>query len=302
MNLRSSVLIIVLLFMTACSSGIAEVSFPELDKNGYSESEESVTEDSPLPTQTASPKITQEKDKQNIIKDSMTQDLEPSDGIWNPTHDTVVVVVSNFGGLMPITFAQNYIPEMQLFGDGRIIWVTTKPNGSRAVLHGQLTAREMNELLMRIQASGFYSWEERYANPLVMDAPEKCIRVMTLEEEKAVCEYIEGAPEAFGILFEWLAKGAGVVGQPYVPERGYVTSYPIGTTQEQVSGMVFEWDGSYGVQLEALQQGEWLEGKALRVAWQMANASPGMSLIREGETYYQISVQVPGVSLQAPAE
>lgn len=219
---------------------------------------------------------------------------------WNSAADNVVIRVTNFGGLMPEGFARNYIPELQVYGDGRAIWVDYKDNGSRAVLQGQLPPDELAGLLERIEASGFYGWDDRYENPLVMDAPEKCIQVNLIDRQKQVCEYVEGAPEAFHRLFDFLSLGAGIEGTAFVPSQAYVTSYAIGTTDRPLSGMVLSWEPVDGLTMPDLQSGQWLEGAGLQQLWQMTNAGPGGAVIQEGNTYYQLSVQITDVSLQAP--
>jgi hypothetical protein len=252
------------------------------------------------PDATARPPVT------NIPKGEDQMDKPEVDGgqvttnSWDATADNVVIRVTIFGGLMLEGFARNYIPELQVYGDGRAIWVDNKDNGSRAVLQGQLSDAELAALLERIEASGFYSWEDLYANPLVADAPEKCIVVKLVDRQKQVCEYVEGAPDAFHSLFDYLALGAGIQGTAYVPEEAYVTSYAIGTTDNPVSGMVLSWEPVDGLSMPDLQNGQWLEGDLLQQLWQMTNAGPGGAVIQEGNTYYKLSVQIPNVSLQEP--
>ncbi|MFN2198359.1 MAG: hypothetical protein ACK2UW_19725 [Anaerolineales bacterium] len=219
---------------------------------------------------------------------------------WDPAPDNVVIRVTNFGGLMPEFFARNYIPELLVYGDGRAILVNYNDNGSRVVLQGQMDATELTALLDRIEASGFYGWDERYENPLVMDASTKCIEVNLIDRQKQVCEYVEGAPEAFHSLFAYLEVGAGIEGSAFVPEQAFVTSFAIGTTESPISGMVLSWEPMDGLTMSDLQNGQWLEGDTLQQIWQMANAGPGGAVIQEGSTYYQLSVQIPNVSLQEP--
>jgi hypothetical protein len=218
---------------------------------------------------------------------------------WQESPEAVVISATLSGGFVPEFFAHNYIPDAQYFGDGRVVWVNFRANGSRAVLEGQLSPADLQAILERIEASGFYGWEERYANPLIADAPDRCIKVSTLEREKSVCEYVEGAPPEFHELYDWLVRGAGASGEPYVPERGYVTSYPIsGPFDEGVTS----WQAQDAPGLSEMENGVWLEGPALQQAWQIANASGVGAIVQQGDDYYQLSVKIPGLSRQVPPE
>jgi hypothetical protein len=55
-----------------------------------------------------------------------------------------------------------------------------------------------------------------------------------------------------------------------------------------------------GFSLEEATQGRWLEGETLAQVWKIVNANWARMIIQEGEAYYQLSIQVPDISLTPP--
>lgn len=228
---------------------------------------------------------------------------EPMDDLpWQQSPEAVVISATLSGGFVPRSYMVNYIPDAQYFGDGRVVWVNFRENGSRSVLEGQLSQADLLQILERIETSGFYGWEDRYANPLIADAPDRCVKVTTTERQKSVCEYVEGAPPEFHELYDWLVRGAGASGEPYVPERGYVTSHLIGAPSGEFAESVASWQAADAPGLSEMEDGVWLEGPALQQAWQIVNGSGPSAIVRQGDDFYELSVQIPGLSAEAPPE
>lgn len=220
---------------------------------------------------------------------------------WDKSAETVILSAYTCCGFVPQVYLMNYIPELTLWGDGRAVWVQVAEDGSRSVFEGRLSEEELRSFLQKIEETGFFDWQERYENPLVADAADKCIKVVLQDASKTVCEYFEGAPQAFHDLYAELAQGAGAQGSPYVPERGYLTSYLLGGVGQPVSKVDMEWaPEKQGVSLREAGQGVWVREGALEQAWQQVNLSSFGMVLQEGDSYYQISVQVPGLSFFEP--
>ena len=52
---------------------------------------------------------------------------------WDQSPDAVIIEATITGGLVPMNFMENYIPEAQVWGDGRIVWVEETSNGRRVL-------------------------------------------------------------------------------------------------------------------------------------------------------------------------
>lgn len=245
---------------------------------------------SPAPT-TAAPEPT-----------GMLAPTEPAPA-WRADPQAKIVTATYCCGLVPVHVKTNYIPAAQIWGDGRIIWTQFDPAGRRQVLVGRLSSERVAALLDGVVAEGFFEWQERYIAPnSPTDLPSKCLTIQVENRTKRVCEYFEGAPQAFHDFFDVIASGAGVTGEPYVPERAYLTAEQRG--QAAASAEILDWDdGALGVSLDQASQGMWLEqGPALARAWDVVNASAWQPLVKQGEDIYLLVLQVPGVSMTEPPE
>jgi hypothetical protein len=223
--------------------------------------------------------------------------------LWDDSPEALIVSATNCCGFVPEFVKLNYIPEAQIWGDGRIVWVQPGADNTRNVLEGKLGEDQLTALLQRAVADGFFGWEELYTSPAApSDLPTRCVYVQLEIASRKVCEYYEGAPQAFQDLYADLASGAGATGQPYAPEEAYLTAYPFpAPDQPTQEGELAIWDvDRTGVSLSQAVDGMWLSGPALEEAWKIVNQTPFVSAAQEGDTFYTLSLQIPGVSLVQP--
>jgi hypothetical protein len=219
---------------------------------------------------------------------------------WDTSPAALVIRASNCCGLVPQTFVDNYVPDAQLWGDGRLVWVESGAGGARQILTATLSTAEMEALLQSFVDAGFFGWQASYADYSVTDMPSTCLLVTLLSGAKQVCEYYQGAPAAFHQLFAEVVRGAGQTGTEFVPERGYLTAYPLPAGQP---GLAAEWQWpseAVGFGLAEAQSGLWVDGPALDLAWSVVSANYWNTTVQDGADYYEITVKVPGVSWVSP--
>ena len=215
---------------------------------------------------------------------------------WNHSPDQRIIQAIFCCGFTTRNFAMNYLAEATVWGDGRIVWVEQSPEGARQVLEGHLTMDQLNNLFQRVVETGFFDWDERYANEMIADAADKCLQITIENRSKEVCEYVEGAPPAFHDLYAEVAAGAGATGTPYVPKRGYLTATVLPEGGD-FSETVEMWpEEAAGFSLSEATGGRWVEGEALDTAWRVVNQGP-FTAVEEGETYYELTLQLPDLSL-----
>src|SRR4030066_1536654 len=68
------------------------------------------------------------------------------EAIWDESPDKIIVWSDP--GAMHIDI--NYIPHIQIWGDGHIIWVEYNTEGERTIWEGYLTQPEMKQLINRL--------------------------------------------------------------------------------------------------------------------------------------------------------
>ena len=188
-----------------------------------------------------------------------------------------------------------YIPEVQVWGDGRIIWVV-REGGARRVLEGRLTTEQMKALLQRIVDAGFFDWKSKYYTLGGNSAPTMHLAISLSGQFKEVSEH-GGAPDAYYELRQFLTSGAGCASNDYVPTQGYLTAAP-----GPVEASAAQWpDATAGITLDQIGDGLYVEGEALAFAWQAVNKNPRAPVYAESNgRVYTIMIQIPGVSFFEP--
>ena len=187
-----------------------------------------------------------------------------------------------------------YVPEVQIWGDGRIIWVTQEGAGRR-ILEGRLSEEEMEALLQQIVEAGFFTWKDEYYTQGGHSMPPMHLMVNMADRSKEMSEH-GGAPDAYYELEKLLRSGAGVEGHEYVPTRGYLT---VETLSVDLGGPA--WPDGASVTPEDVGEGRYVGGETLAFAWELINRNPTAPtyVTYEGQAY-RIMVQVPGVSFFDP--
>ncbi|HJS30062.1 MAG TPA: hypothetical protein VJ768_10595 [Anaerolineales bacterium] len=254
------------------------------------------SEPSPTP---ATPDSTEDSPE---VEETPTPEPDMEDASWDTNPEALIISATFCCGFVPQSAVINYIPDAQVWGDGRIVWVEQSDDGTRRVLEGQLSLEELGLLIERIQDAGFFEWEDRYANQQVADYADKCINVNLVEQQKSVCEYYEGAPAEFHEIYDVLSTGAGASGEAYMPETGFLTVIPLGpTTQINPADVAGTWDAAeMGISLSEVGEGVWVEGPALEAAWAAVNFRPWNPMVQEGENYYLLGLQIPNLSMAPP--
>jgi hypothetical protein len=226
---------------------------------------------------------------------------------WDTKPSTVVISATNCCGLVTPFYRNNYIPDALVWGDGRILWTQTDANGNRQVMQGQLSSSQLHDWLQNAADTGFFGWKALYkgdTNPT--DLPTRCITISLFGQDKKVCEYFQGAPEAYQKLYDQLSQGLGVAGTPYVPPRAYLTAHSFpktnpGNNGASQGGKTSLWNAeAAGVSLAKAGNGVWLEGASLKQAWELVNQNPMAPMAVEDGQNYQLTLQIPGISLAAP--
>jgi hypothetical protein len=216
---------------------------------------------------------------------------------WNAAATQVVIRGTYCCGFTTPTYVTNYIPDFVIWGDGRYIWVQTLESGARNAYEGRLTAEEVHDLISRLVQDGFFDWEDRYEDFSVTDLPDRCIAVSLQEITKSVCEYHQGAPEAFHRLYAFFASGAGRDGVPFVPPAAFLTAVKFDADFVTPTIVWNAESPDFGGIGEA---GRWVEGEALARLWEAMNTQPWMPTVEYRGAFYIFTLQVPGLSLQEP--
>jgi hypothetical protein len=217
---------------------------------------------------------------------------------YSPAADEVIVQADSTGGLVPLAYEQSHIPDFRLYGDGRAVWSDWQ-DVRNVIWEGHLSADEIDALLAWMADEGFFSMDPHYTvknKPL--DLPTDCVAANLVNEQQRVCEYYDGAPQAFGEIYGRLRSGAGASdAQPYQPEIAWVIVEPV-TWDEPLEPI--PWPESLAPSPVGMGEGTWVEGDVLAYLWQSRLGFGPWVVYSDGEARYGLVLQVPGLMPQAP--
>ena len=186
----------------------------------------------------------------------------------------------------------NYIPDVQIWGDGYIVWVEHSSDGNRNVLESHLSPQEMTSLIKKIIGLDFFKicrTGKDYSGTHITVRLNCCSRSEWLDpENKQLYDFAV-----------YLKKGAGTTGTKLVPTVGTFFAIPIEKTWLPANTKAnYIWpDDKYGYSLDTLlgkSDGIEIIEDELEFAWEVIN-SPMPTVESKGKVYW-IAVMLPKVS------
>jgi hypothetical protein len=220
-----------------------------------------------------------------------------TDVAWDNDPATTIIKLYSphtTAGLSGAYDSRYYIPEVQVWGDGRIIWVE-REGRSRRVLEGHLTEAETEALLTSIVEAGFFDWEESYQTLGGNSSAWMHLLVNLSDRSKEIREH-GGAPDAYYDVEARLLGGAGADGREFVPACGYLTARPF-----SAGGGGPQWPAGADITPDDIGDGRYVEGRLLRFVWDLVNQDPPNPIYASyGGHTFTIMVQIPDVSLTQP--
>lgn len=295
-------MIILLIGLAACGPG-ADLPTLSTDQSQANEtSQDNAESNSPIATPAGGGASVPNTPLATPDTDNNSSTANPVAVRWNQDPAALIISATFCCGFTTQLVPLNYLADASVWGDGRMVWVEYSQNdGSRRVLEGHLTQEQLQAFLQKAAEAGFFSWEDRYADESIADIPDQCLSIQLESQTKQVCEYAKGAPAAFHQLYDEIAGGAGATGTDYVPEKGYFQALKVEGELSPTTSADTVWSPeTMGFSLEEAIQGRWLEGETLKKAWDMVNANWQGVIIQEGDTFYQISIQIPDISFTQP--
>ncbi len=214
-----------------------------------------------------------------------------------------------------------HVPLFRLYADGFVLCAgDSQPlsTGLDAQIRtGQLTDKEMQELLGYLSQAGFFSLSNSYRpRPAPTDLQTAYIsiylnRVKTVEVYGPELDYV---PAAFGLAFRRIIQSIPRERQTVVPVDGWVYATSAGSVSDFAqSDILPEWPVRTGVRLADAAEGTRVSGDAFASAAQGFASGLPRSLFREGNRAFRVrfAPNLPrkehltdwvGVLLQAPRE
>ncbi|MEA5078246.1 MAG: hypothetical protein VB013_06710 [Anaerolineaceae bacterium] len=214
--------------------------------------------------------------------------LKTPKAIWDPSPQNLVI------SLDKVWEETDYsdIPAVQIWGDGKIVWVENLPEGSRKVFEGKIEPQEITSLLQKTIDLGFFKPTRKSKN-----YAGTYISVTLINGSHS--EWVDPDNQQLMEIVNSLKTGAGSKGEPYVPTSGIIFAFPIEDTEHRnITKADFLWPSTlFGSSLEPMsdiKEGVEISGEKLAFAWQVVN-SPAAAVESEGKVYW-VYLQVDKLS------
>ena len=214
----------------------------------------------------------------------------PPNAQWDTTSSTRIIAVG-YGGERDY----NYIDPVQIWGDGRIIWVKYDPAGKRQVLEGHVSQSALKQLIDQLNSMGFFNGY-RFPSLEVVMGEYLEVDLLSAHHRVKIDKY-----DAINQMIDFLKSGAGAEGKDFAPTSGWLLAYPVAEVGLPSSTSAkYTWpDAEFGYNLQAVYSHQphnqrLIAGQELRNAWDIVNSRT--PLVESDGKVYWIAVMVPDVS------
>ncbi|HSH05353.1 MAG TPA: hypothetical protein VLL52_22750, partial [Anaerolineae bacterium] len=192
----------------------------------------------------------------------------------------------------------NLIPPLQVWGDGRVIWLAEGSSlyNDRQLNQGYLTPDQLAQLQTNIQQSGFYTWPERYGPTLSGRAETFLTIQLPNQDARFLHAFGDPSPEFATLKQQILAIPSQINNpQPFHPETGLLeVAGPIDTipvTDQPI------WPATGPDLSQIPPDGMIITGETLDFAWTQINTITYVPhYVQQNNQIYQITLAIPGIS------
>lgn len=221
---------------------------------------------------------------------------------WNRSPQAVVFRAEIVGGQSDFR-ALNAVPGCTIYGDNRVVWVNELGSFQIQVLEDRLSDSVIDTFVQYLAAQErIYTFEARLKTLQAQADVNPVVEHVTL-----TVNAIEHEADSFGgwsaDWFPRVLKACQTLSAAPVlvaPTSGwiYARSVPF-----SLAPPVAFWDAAkLGLSLSSVADGgaHWITGAAASTLWNTLHSLPDNLIFEDGSTYYEVALQVPGVTRDAP--
>ncbi len=196
------------------------------------------------------------------------------------------------------------VPNCTIYGDARVVWVNELDPFRREVLYDRLAPAVIADYIAYLTINErIYTFATPTAAVPVYDAVVETIRINVngIDQRTDGFSGWDGDDDWFRRV---LAACRSLSGTPilFEPTNGWMSAIEVPYVQENPA---LTWDVAVtGLDLgesAALDTPLWVTGAAAVQIWRAQNDQPSRFVFQQGERYFQVALQVPGISRNSPS-
>jgi hypothetical protein len=235
---------------------------------------------------------------------SDTSEIEPPSVVqWNRDPLTVVFRADVVGGDRTPIQLNNTIPDCTLYGDGRVVWHIMQPNGNMQVLFDFINDSDIaNFVNYLVVDKRIYTYSEGFLKEIPQEVTPVYQQItLEINGAKHITDAFANWEDGYyATLLESCQKLARTP-RVFVPEGAWISAVVADTTRNLPT---IYWNPNatgYGfTDLATDNSKRWIEGQTVSVLWDNIILVPGDVQFSDNFGTYEVSLQVPGVTLDAP--
>jgi hypothetical protein len=216
---------------------------------------------------------------------------------WDRSPDAIVFRMDDQPNLESPAYIANDIPLCTLWGDGRLVWVNPLINQTE-VLEARLSEDQIRTLIETVIRTGFYDWQNDLVPPGIDNPVIESITLNLYDSTRTVERYSNWPVNGFAGLLD-SCRDLSEQRARVEPGGGWMNAYEVPLDG---SAKTVIWPRTAPLNLSDLAASgapQWVEGPWAAFVWQVTRES-GQLQVREEGRAYEISLQVPRISRDAP--
>lgn len=198
----------------------------------------------------------------------------------------------------------NEVPPCTIYGDGRVVWTEERPTGGvPSVLFDFLTEEQISSFVLGLTVEGrFLTYTEEFPNQIpTSETPVYEKMTLFINDVTHVTDEFAEWPDRYYEQFLTQCRKLGATPRIFEPDGAWISAQTIeydGTLasiywEPEAAGLIIN-------QIFASGEKRWIEGQIVRVLWKALHDNGLNTQFTEGDLTYNILLQVPGVTLDAP--
>lgn len=222
------------------------------------------------------------------------------------SHDPLAVVfrANVVGGDLSVTDVNNSIPDCTLYGDGRVVYPQNNPNGRQEVIFDTIDDNAIEGFINDLTiGQRIFTYSEGYSR----QQPQSIVPVyeqlvLEVNGERHVTDVFASWPPSYYQDVLKMCRELALRPRLFSPTGAWISAVevPLDLMKPQII-----WDSTLvpfsfvGLVVDGSKR--WIEGGVVGYLWDQVIAPSIRVRFVENDQVFEISLQVPGVMLDAPA-
>lgn len=223
---------------------------------------------------------------------------------WDRNPLAVVFRAQIVGGDQTVTDVNNTIPDCTIYGDGRLVYPQRNPDGNTEIIFDMLSDGRIegfvNELTINQRIFTFAEGYPQQAPQSITPVYEQL--VLSVSGERHVTDVFANWPAAYYADVLQKCRELALTPRLFAPTGAWISTEPVPIDMMKPQIL---WDSNAAgfsfTGLAADGSKRWIEGGVVLYLWDQVVTPAIRVQFIDNEQAFDISMQVPGVMLDAPA-